>query len=292
MMPRVRRRRIASAEPIEMAVRRERIDVLLVQRGLAPSRAMAQALVMEGRVTVEGRRVDKPGARVDDAAGLAVSGSPRPFVSRGGVKLDAALDAFGIDVGGLTALDVGAGTGGFTDCLLKRGAAHVYSVDVGHGQIDHSLRLDPRVTVIEKLNARFLDPGELPGPADLVVMDVSFISATMILPRIPPVLRGRDAVVLVKPQFEVGREDVGKGGIVRSPDLWLRALTGVADAARACGLPPRAVLPSPIAGAEGNREFLLHLVQREAGSSPPPAPDFDAAIRILPGAPAPEGGPA
>jgi len=273
-----------------MAVLRERIDVLVVQRGLAPSRALAQALVMEGRVTVEGRRVDKPGTRVDVAADVAVGGTPRPFVSRGGVKLDAALDAFGIGVLGLTALDVGAGTGGFTDCLLKRGAAHVYSLDVGHGQVDQTLRLDPRVSVIEKLNARFLEPGDLPGPADIAVMDVSFISATMILPRIPPVLRGRDAVVLVKPQFEVGRGEVGRGGIVRSPDLWLRALLTVSDGARACGLPPLAVIPSPIAGAEGNREFLLHLIRQDPGTAPPPCPDFEAAVRRVPGAPAPAAG--
>lgn len=248
--------------------------MLLVQRGLASSRTLAQALVMEGRVSIEGRRVDKPGVRVEVSADLTVAGAARPFVSRGGLKLAAALDAFGIGAAGLTALDVGAGTGGFTDCLLKRGAARVYAVDVGHGQIDHSLRQDPRVTVIEKLNARFLEPRDLPGPADLAVMDVSFISATLILPRLPPLLRGGDVVVLVKPQFEVGRGDVGKGGIVRTPSLWREVLLGVSRGARESGMTPRGVIPSPITGAEGNREFLLHLTLREA---PHPGPEPDLA---------------
>jgi 23S rRNA (cytidine1920-2'-O)/16S rRNA (cytidine1409-2'-O)-methyltransferase len=242
-----------------MAARKERVDMLLVQRGLASTRTLAQALVMEGRVSAGGRRLDKPGARIDREADLSVAGPPRPFVSRGGSKLAAALDAWEIEVSGLTALDVGAGTGGFTDCLLQRGAARVFAVDVGHGQIDHTLRRDPRVTVIEKLNARFLRPEDLPGPADLAVMDVSFISATLILPRIPPLLRGRDLVVLVKPQFEVGRGEVGKGGIVREPSQWREVLVAVSRGARECGLVPCSVIPSPVPGAEGNREFLLRL---------------------------------
>lgn len=251
---------------------RERIDLLLVKKGLAPSRTIAQALLMEGRVSVEGRRVEKPGSLVDAASAIEVAGPPRPFVSRGGLKLVAALDAFQIPVEGAVALDIGAGTGGFTDCLLKRGAAHVYALDVGHGQIDHGLRTDPRVTIIERVNARFLDKEQLPGLADLAVMDVSFISATMILPRIPAVLRGRDVVVLVKPQFEVGKGEVGRGGIVRGADGWRRALILVTEAADECGLAPVGLIPSPIAGAEGNREFLLHLrvgsaIPREGGSS-------------------------
>ncbi len=258
-----------------MAMPRERIDLLLVQRGLAASRTLAQALVMEGRVSVEGRRVDKPGLRVDIAAALGVSGSPRPYVSRGGRKLAAALDAFGLDVAGLTAVDIGAGSGGFTDCLLKHGAARVYAVDVGHGQIDHGLRLDPRVTVREKLNARFISPSDLPGPADMAVVDVSFISATMILPRVPPLLRGADIVVLVKPQFEVGRGEVGRGGIVRDPEGWRTALWSVIDGGRAAGLQPSALIPSPIAGVEGNREFLLHLRTGQSSAPGPSGPATD-----------------
>ncbi|MBI3448297.1 MAG: TlyA family RNA methyltransferase [Acidobacteria bacterium] len=249
-----------------MGVRRERIDMLLVERGLAPSRTLAQALVMEGRVRAAGRRVDKPGTRVDVDSDVAVAGDPRRFASRGGLKLEAALDAFALDVTGLVALDVGASTGGFTDCLLQRGAARVYAVDVGHGQLDHALRTDPRVTVVEKVNARFLEAAHLPGAVDLVVMDVSFISATMILPALPPLMRGDDAVVLVKPQFEVGRAGVGKGGIVKSPEHWRAAILGVAEGARAAGFSARHVIVSPITGAEGNREFLLHLTvaRREA----------------------------
>jgi 23S rRNA (cytidine1920-2'-O)/16S rRNA (cytidine1409-2'-O)-methyltransferase len=238
---------------------RERLDRLLVLRGLAPSRPVAQALVMEGRVRVEGRRVEKAGALVADGASIEVLGPPRAYVGRAGAKLAAALDAFGVAVEGLTALDVGAGAGGFTDCLLQRGAARVYAVDVGHGQIDQRLRADGRVTVIERLNARYIEPSDLPGPADLAVMDVAFISATLILPRIPPLLRGPDVIVLVKPQFEVGRGQVGRGGVVRDPDGWRRAIRSVLEASRACGLRPAGLISSPLAGAEGNQEFLLRL---------------------------------
>ncbi len=238
---------------------KERLDILLVKKGLAPSRTLAQALVMEGRVQVEGRRVDKAGALVDGEADLRVEGPARPYSSRGGLKLEAALEAFGIDVAGLTVLDIGAGTGGFTDCLLKRGAARVFAVDVGRGQIDHRLRLDPRVTVIEKLNARFMEPSDLPGKADLAVMDVSFISATLIFARIPPVLAGRQIVVLVKPQFEVGRSEVGKGGIVRSREGWRRAILSVAEGARELGWSVAALTPSPVPGSSGNQEFFLLL---------------------------------
>ncbi|HZE89182.1 MAG TPA: TlyA family RNA methyltransferase [Verrucomicrobiae bacterium] len=255
--------------------------MLLVERGLAPSRTLAQALVMEGRVRAAGRRVDKPGTRVDVDSDVTVAGDPRRFASRGGLKLEAALDAFALDVAGLVALDVGASTGGFTDCLLKRGAARVYAVDVGHGQIDQALRADPRVKVLEKINARFLEAGHLPGPVDLVVMDVSFISATMILPALPPLMRGVDAVVLVKPQFEVGRAGVSKGGIVRSPEGWRAAIAGVAEGARAAGFRARNVIASPITGAEGNREFLLHLALARDGAIPSPeaiAPAIDAAV--------------
>jgi len=214
---------------------------------------------MEGRVSVDGVRREKAGMMIPCEASIEVAGPPRPFASRGGHKLAAALDAFGIDVSGFTVLDVGAGTGGFTDCLLQRGAARVIALDVGHGQMDQKLRDDSRVAVIEKLNARTLEPRDLESPADLAVMDVSFISATLILPRLPAVLRGRDAVVLVKPQFEVGRGEVGKGGVVRDPEGFRSSLRSVIAGARGAGFHPRGIIPSPIRGAAGNQEFLLHL---------------------------------
>ncbi len=232
----------------------------MVRLGLARTRAVAQALLMEGRVSVEGRRIDKAGTLVGDGARVEVSGPPRPFVSRAGVKLAAALEAFELEVTGATALDVGAGTGGFTDCLLKRGAARVFAVDVGRGQFDQGLRTDPRVTLIEGMNARYITPEALPGPADIAVMDVSFISAVLILPRIVPLLRGSSVVVLVKPQFEVGRELVGKGGIVREPSSWRKAIESVIEGAFRCGFRSAGLVPSPIRGASGNVEFLLHLV--------------------------------
>ncbi len=259
----------------------------MVRLGLARTRALAQALLMEGRVSVEGRRIDKAGTLVDESARVEVSGPPRPFASRAGVKLSAALAAFRLDVTGATALDLGAGTGGFTDCLLKAGAARVFAVDVGRGQIDQRLRTDPRVTVIEGLNARFLSPSDLPGPVSLAVMDVSFISAALILPRVPPLLGGTDVVVLVKPQFEVGRELVGRGGIVREPSSWRRALEIVTEGAAACGLSPTGLIPSPVRGASGNVEFLLHLVKAsaprpDAGARAPTAALIEEALTAVP----------
>jgi 23S rRNA (cytidine1920-2'-O)/16S rRNA (cytidine1409-2'-O)-methyltransferase len=183
-----------------------------------------------------------------------------PYVGRGGVKLAHALDAFGIEVEGREALDIGASTGGFTDVLLQRGAARVVALDVGHGQLDWRIRNEPRVVVVEGRNARFLSPEDLPGPVDLVVIDVSFISLTQILPRVPAIARpGADVVALVKPQFEAGREEVGKKGIVRDPEVHARVVERVTAAAAGCGLARLAMTPSPITGAEGNREFLLHL---------------------------------
>lgn len=267
---------------------RERIDVMLVRRGLAGTRSLARALLMEGRVSVEGRRVDKAGALVDSDAPIEVAGPPRPFSSRGGLKLQAALEAFGLDPAGRTALDIGSGTGGFTDCLIKRGAARVFAVDVGRGQLDHRLRTDPRVTVLEGLNARFLSPEDLPGRAHLAVMDVSFISARLILPRIPPLLDGHDLVVLVKPQFEVGRRLVGKGGVVRDPASWRRAILSVAAGAAGCGFQAAGLVPSPITGAAGNHEFLLHLSLEAAPPEPEAAASrleilIDAALEALAG---------
>lgn len=236
-----------------------RLDQLVVDRGLAPSRERARALILAGQVSVDGRRADKAGTQVASDADVALAAPDHPYVGRGGLKLAHALDALGIGVAGREALDIGASTGGFTDVLLQRGAARVVALDVGHGQIDWTLRHDPRVVVMERFNARRLTPGDLPGPVDLVVVDVSFISLRRILPVIPPLLRpGADVIALVKPQFEAGRADVRKG-IVRDPAVHARVLEEVAAAAREVGLTPVGSVPSPISGAKGNREFLLHL---------------------------------
>lgn len=212
---------------------------------------------MAGEVLVDGHKAEKPGQPVAGESRLEVLAQP-PFVSRGGLKLDAALDRFGIRVAGRVCLDVGASTGGFTDCLLQRGAARVHAVDVGSGQLDWKIRSDARVVVDEKLNARYLRPEDLGEAVSLAVCDVSFISATMILPAIAAVLQpGGEMVILVKPQFEVGKGQVGKGGIVREPELQQAACRRVEQAVRQLGF-ETAIMESPILGAEGNREFLLH----------------------------------
>jgi 23S rRNA (cytidine1920-2'-O)/16S rRNA (cytidine1409-2'-O)-methyltransferase len=232
----------------------------LVERGLAPTRTRAQALVMAGVVLVGERRVEKPSETFSPDAPLRVRGADDPaarYVGRGGLKLEKALREFGIDPGGLDCLDVGASTGGFTDCLLQHGARRVVALDVGHNQIDWRLRTDPRVEVREGVNARHLTPEDFPEKFDLVVMDVSFISATKVLPAVAPLLKdGGRAVVLVKPQFEVGKGEVGKGGIVRDPAQHARVVAEVGAAARALGLAERGVTESPVTGADGNREFL------------------------------------
>jgi 23S rRNA (cytidine1920-2'-O)/16S rRNA (cytidine1409-2'-O)-methyltransferase len=192
---------------------RTRLDLLLVARGLAPTREKAQAMILSGGVSVDGRRVDKAGQAVEETASVAVAGPPHPYVSRGGLKLAAALDAFRLDPTGLVCLDVGASTGGFTDCLLQRGAARVYAVDVGYGQLDSKLRGDPRVVLRERVNARFLSSEHVPEPVAIAVVDVSFISTRLVLPAVVPlVARGGAIVVLVKPQFEAGRAEVGREG--------------------------------------------------------------------------------
>ena len=234
-----------------------RLDRLLVERGLAPTREKAQALIMAGAVLVDGRKAAKPGQPVDAESRIEVLEQP-PFVSRGGLKLAAAIAHFGIRVAGRICLDIGASTGGFTDCLLQRGAARVHAVDVGAGQLDWKIRNDPRVAVHEKLNARYLRPEDLGEPIDLAVCDVSFISATLILPAVAPLLQpAGEMVILVKPQFEVGKGQVGKGGIVREPELHQAACRRVDDAVRQSGF-ETALIESPILGAKGNREFLLH----------------------------------
>ena len=243
-----------------MKVRKMRLDHLLVARGLVESREKGQALVMAGKVSVDGQAQTKPGhavaadARVEIAEGLK-------YVGRGGLKLEAALEGFGIEVRGMVCLDAGASTGGFTDCLLQRGAAKVFAVDVGHGQLDWRLRQDPRVVVREGLNVRYLAASDLGELVDLVTGDLSFISLTLVAPALAAVLKpAGQMVLLVKPQFEAGKGEVGPGGIVRDPAQHEAACAKVSAALEALGF-ACALLPSPILGAEGNREFLLHARQ-------------------------------
>lgn len=247
---------------------RIRLDVLLVERGLTSSRERARAIILAGQVRVAGQTVSKAGTLVSDDADVQLAAPEHPYVSRGGVKLAAALDVFGTDVTGRLGLDIGASTGGFTDVLLQRGAARVVAVDVGHGQLDWKLRNDPRVIVIERVNARALTADQLPQDArgfGIVTIDVSFISLRHILPVVPPLLdEGGDVIALVKPQFEAGRAEVGKGGIVRDPDVHARVVGEVVAAADTLGLRRSGLIESPIAGMEGNREFLLHLTPEES----------------------------
>lgn len=234
-----------------------RLDQLLVNRGLAPSREKAQALILAGDVLVDGQKSNKPGHSVPEDCRIEVT-ARLPYVSRGGLKLAHALDHFKIQVDRLNCLDVGASTGGFTDCLLQRGAAHVCALDVGHGQIDWKLRNDSRVDVREGVNARYLKPEDFPSPFDLAVCDASFISTTLLLPAVSRLLTERgEMVVLVKPQFEVERDEVGKGGIVRDPALHQAACGRVRSCVEQLGFTAE-IVESPILGAEGNREFLLY----------------------------------
>ncbi len=243
--------------------KRTRIDVLMVERGLAPTREKAQALLMAGSVTVDGRPVSKPGTAVAAEAGVDVR-APLQYVGRGGDKMAGALDAFGIDPVGAVVLDVGASTGGFTDCLLQRGAARVYDIDVGRGQLAHKLLMDPRVDSYEGVNARHEFP--LPEPVDMAVADVSFISLRLVLPQMAAHLRpGGRMLVLVKPQFEAERGAVGRGGIVRDGRTHATVLGDFVQWAIGQGHRLRGVTPSPITGTEGNREFFVLL---EAGESP------------------------
>ncbi len=236
---------------------------MLVDRGLVASRERARALVLAGHVRVDGQPVTKAGAPVPDHALVTVAAPDHPYVGRGGIKLAHALETFGVSVHGRTALDIGASTGGFTDALLQRGASRVVALDVGHGQLDWTLRNDPRVVVIERLNARTLTPDQLPADTRLfqiVTIDVSFISLRQILPVLPPLVAdGADVLALVKPQFEAGRGEVGKGGIVRDPEVQARVVDQVIAAAEGLGFARRGMVESPITGMEGNREFLIHL---------------------------------
>jgi len=244
--------------------KRVRLDQLLVERDLAPSRARAQSLILAGLVRVEGAAVDKAGKAVAPDAAVEIVAADHPWVSRGGVKLAAALDAFGVSPAGKRCLDVGASTGGFTHVLLERGAAQVVALDVGRGQLDWRLRQDPRVVVKEGVNARYVTREELPGPFGLITVDISFISLRLVLPALVQLLfEGGDLVVLVKPQFEAGRTQVAKGGVVRDPAVREGAIEGVLAAAGELGLECVARIPSPIPGPAGNVEELAHLRQRE-----------------------------
>ena len=236
-----------------------RLDQLVADKGLAPSRERARALILAAQVMVDGRVVSKAGAQVEPDAEIALIRADHPYVGRGGLKLAHALTTFGIEVGGREALDIGASTGGFTDALLQRGAARVVALDVGHGQLDWTLRNDPRVIAIEHFNARALTLADLPGPVDIVTIDVSFISLRQVLPVVPPVLRpGADVIALVKPQFEAGRGEVRKG-VIHDAAIHARVVEEIRVAAAAVGLTQTASTPSPITGQKGNVEFLLHL---------------------------------
>ncbi len=252
---------------------KHRLDQLLVLRGLCESRAKAQARILAGEVLVEDRPVTKAGTAVAEDAAIRLRGQEPPFVSRGGIKLAAALDRFGIDPAGRVCFDAGASTGGFTDCLLQRGAAKVYAVDVGTNQLHWKLRRDPRVVSLEQVNLRTWEPQRIPEACSLLVADLSFISLRLALPPVfASLAMDAEAVVLVKPQFEAGREDVGEGGIVRDPAVHRRVLRELWDFFAATGLRPQAWMESPIRGGEGNLEYLLHLASgREAVALEVPA---------------------
>ena len=241
-----------------MKPRKERIDVLVVERGLAESRAKAQALILAGQVVVGEQRVDKPGTQVSVDAELRLKGEVLPYVSRGGLKLKAAIDRFKLEVRGRVCADIGASTGGFTDCLLQEGAASVHAIDVGYGQLHEKLRTDPRVRSRERVNARYLTAEDLPEQVGAAVIDVSFISLTQVLPAVLPFLEpGGLLVALVKPQFEVGRERIGKGGVVRDTAARQEAIDAVVAFAREQGLTVQGVMDSPVPGPAGNVEALL-----------------------------------
>jgi len=239
---------------------RSRLDVLLTERRLVASRERARALILAGRVRVNGTPVSKAGSPVPVDAVIELEGSDMPWVGRGGLKLVHALDTFHIDPAGCEALDVGASTGGFTDVLLSRGAVRVVALDVGHSQLDWRIRTDPRVVVLEHRNAREMVPEWLPAPVDIVTIDVSFISLRLILPAVPAVMKSAGHIVaLVKPQFEAGRDEVGRGGLVLDTAVHEAVLARVTEAAAACGLSRIAMTPSAITGASGNQEYFLHL---------------------------------
>lgn len=262
-----------------MTAKKERLDLLLVARGLAASREQAQRLIMAGEVEVDGVRHDKPGRSVAQDAAITVR-APLPYVSRGGLKLAAALDAFAFDVTGLLAADVGASTGGFTDCLLQRGAARVYAIDVGYGQLAWKLQSDPRVVVLDRTNVRHLEALPDGVLADLAVIDASFISLALVLPATLRLLRPDGQVIaLIKPQFEAGADQVGKGGVVRDPKVHRRVLTETCALAASLALTVAGLTVSPAPGPAGNIEFLIWLRRSQINAPPSdPEPLIDAAL--------------
>ncbi len=256
---------MSTDKPDKGKVNKVRIDLLLVDRGLVESRERGQAMIIAGQVLVNGEKQDKAGSRVPEDADIRILGEQLRYVSRGGLKLEAALREFTVDVQGKSALDVGASTGGFTDCLLQHGAGKVYAVDVGYGQMAWKLRQDPRVIIIERVNIRHIDPALVPAPVDLAVIDVSFISLQKVVPSVLQFLKPHaEIIALIKPQFEVGKGEVGKGGIVRDEAARTAAVERVTDFFRETGFDVRGVIPSPITGQDGNVEFLIHAVRRGA----------------------------
>ncbi|HOG00356.1 MAG: 16S/23S rRNA (cytidine-2'-O)-methyltransferase TlyA [Firmicutes bacterium ADurb.Bin248] len=256
-----------------------RADLRLVELGLCESREKARAVIMSGRAYLGETRVEKPGQNVPEDCLIELRGEENPFVSRGGLKLEKALSKYGVDLAGAVCADVGASTGGFTDCMLRRGAAKVYAIDVGYGQLDWKLRSDPRVAVMERTNARFMEPAWFAGPLDFASTDVSFISVRLILPGIYACLReGAQSVVLVKPQFEAGKGKVGKNGVVRDPALHVQVLCDAARFADSLGFASEAMDYSPIRGPKGNIEFLL-LLRKSGAIDPDAAADIEARAR-------------
>ncbi len=240
-----------------------RLDKLILLRKLVDSRQKAQGLIVAGKVWVNGQRCDKAGSQVKDDCQIEIKGKECPFVSRGGLKLAKGLPYFKLDPTGLVCADIGASTGGFTDCLLQNGAAKIFAVDVGYGQLDWQLRQDPRVVVMERTNARYLTPDDMGEPIDLAVIDAAFISLKILLPPLLPLFRGQASILaLIKPQFEVGRDKIGKGGVVRNPDLHQEVIADILAFIESIGLSSQGVTDSPIFGPKGNKEFLIHMVSR------------------------------
>ena len=246
-------------------MRKERLDKLLVEKGIVQSRERAGALILAGRVAVEGRTIDKPGAQIEMEAELQLRGEDQPYVSRGGIKLKGALDAFEIDPKGMVVMDVGASTGGFTDCVLQRGASKVYAVDVGYGQLAWKLQKDFRVINLERINIRYLRREEVEGEMDLILIDTSFISIEKFLSHLLHFLKKGGAIVsLIKPQFEVGKGEVGKGGVVRDTTLHQKVIERISQFSRGLGLNVLGVIESPILGPKGNKEFFIYLRKENA----------------------------
>ncbi|HUL23578.1 MAG TPA: TlyA family RNA methyltransferase [Thermodesulfobacteriota bacterium] len=246
--------------------KKDRIDRVLVERGMVPSREKARALVMAGKVTVDGKRIDKPGTQINGDAPLRLEERNSSYVSRGGEKIEGALKTFGIDPQGMTVMDVGASTGGFTDCILQKGAKKVYAVDVGYGQLAWKLQQDARVVNLERKNIRYLQPQEIEDEIDLILIDASFISVEKFLPHLLGFLKKRGSILsLIKPQFEVGKGEVGKGGVVRDKSLHEKVIARISAFSRGLGLTVLGVTESPLLGPKGNREFFIYLKKEDEG---------------------------